>query len=353
MSLREEDLARFPTLAAIRTPRIARAIAAMLVFGILVVAAFLAFVPWVQTAYGEGRITTLDPADRVQNITALVPGRVEEWYVREGELVEAGDPIVRIVDTDPAIIDRLEAERSEAEAEIRAAEQAVRIARLDVERQRTLVAEGLAAPRDLEAAQLRVADLEARVAQSRAKLQGIDVRINRLSLQVVSAPRDGRVLQIRALDQATLVKEGDVLATFAPRQAQPVVELFVQGVDVPLVEAGRRVRLQFEGWPAVQFSGWPSIARGVFDGVVYATDDAASPNGLYRVLVLPAADRPPWPKEPAIRLGAQVRGWILMDTVTVGFELWRQLNRFPLQVTRSVSEGGLIPDGTTTAADGA
>lgn len=353
MSLREDDLVRFPTLAALRPPRVARAIGVMLLFSIVLVAAFLAFVPWVQTAYGEGRITTLDPVDRVQNITALVPGRVEEWFVHEGQMVRAGDPIVRVVDTDPGLLQRLEAERSEAEAEIRAAEQAVRIARLDVERQRTLVAEGLAAPRDLEAAQLRVADLEARVAQSRAKLQGIDVRINRLSLQVVSAPRDGRILQIRALDQATLVREGDVLATFAPRQAQPVAEIFLQGVDVPLVEPGRRVRLQFEGWPAVQFSGWPSIARGIFDGVVYAADDAASPNGLYRVLVVPAADRPPWPREPAIRLGNQVRGWVLMDTVTVGFELWRQLNRFPLQVTRSVSEGALIPDGTTLAADGA
>ena len=92
----------------------------------------------------------------------------------------------------------------------------------------------------------------------------------------------------------------------------------------------------------------------MFDGVVYATDDAASPNGLYRVLVLPAADRPPWPQEPAIRLGGQVRGWVLMETVSVGFELWRQLNRFPLQVTRSVSEGGLISSATpTTGSDGA
>lgn len=354
MSLREEDFARFPTLSSIRVPGMGRAIATMLVVTLVVVSAFLAFVPWVQTAYGEGRITTLDPADRVQNISALVAGRVEEWYVLEGELVEAGDPIVRIVDTDPDILARLDAERTQAEAEIRAAEQAVKIARLDVDRQRMLVAEGLAAPRDLEAAQIRVTDLEARLAQSRAKLQGIDTRINRLSLQVVVAPRDGRILQIRALDQATLVKEGDVLATFAPRQSQPVVELFVQGVDVPLIEAGRRVRLEFEGWPAVQFSGWPSIARGIFDGVVYATDDAPSPNGLFRVLVLPAADRPPWPPEPAIRLGGKARGWVLMETVSVGFELWRQLNRFPLQVTRSVSEGGLIPaEGTATGTDGA
>mgnify|MGYP005836648165 CR=1 FL=1 len=353
MSLLEQDLARFRTLSSIGTPSIATTIAAMLIVALVAAGAFLAFVPWVQTAYGQGRITTLDPADRVQNISALVPGRVERWYVQEGDFVRAGDPIARISDNDPDLLDRIEAERAEAEAEIAAAEQAVRIARLDVERQRTLVSEGLAARRDLEAAEIRVADLLARVAQGRAKLQGVDIRLNRQSLQVVVAPRDGRIQKIMSLDQATLVNEGDLLATFAPRQSAPVVELFVNGVDVPLIQAGRRVRLEFEGWPAVQFSGWPSIARGIFDGVVYATDDAASANGLYRVLVLPAADRPPWPGEPAVRLGAQVRGWVLMDTVTVGFELWRQLNRFPLQGLRIIEAADGDPAGQPKAADGA
>jgi len=30
-----------------------------------------------------------------------------------------------------------------------------------------------------------------------------------------------------------------------------------------------------------------------------------------------------------IRLGANARGWILLDTVSLGFELWRLLNNFP------------------------
>ena len=36
--------------------------------------------------------------------------------------------------------------------------------------------------------------------------------------------------------------------------------------DMPMLQTGRRVRLQFEGWPALQFSGWPSIAVGTFGG---------------------------------------------------------------------------------------
>lgn len=358
-ALTPADLARFPTYAGMRVPRIAAAIAAMMLLTLASAVAFLWFVPWVQTAYGQGQVTTLSPADRVQNITALVPGRVERWYVEEGDLVAEGDPIARIADNDPQLLDRIEAERAQVEAEIAAAEQAVRVARLDVDRQRTLVAEGLAARRDLEAAEIRVADLEARVAQGRAKLQGIDIRLNRQSLQVVTAPRDGRIQRIMALDQATMVSEGAVLATFAPRQASPVVELYVDGVDVPLIHPGRRVRLEFEGWPAVQFSGWPSVARGIFDGVVRTVDDAASPNGRYRLLVVEAPDRPAWPGEPAVRLGARVRGWVLMEEVSVGFELWRQLNNFPLQGARTddATGTGMAPaapaKGSEKAADGA
>jgi hypothetical protein len=91
------------------------------------------------------------------------------------------------------------------------------------------------------------------------------------------------------------------------------------------------VRLEFEGWPAIQFSGWPSVAQGLFDGQVQSVDLAASPNGLFRVLVRQTRGKPRWPGEPYVRLGANVRAWIAMEKVSVGFELWRQLNDFPLQ----------------------
>ncbi|MFQ3594677.1 MAG: biotin/lipoyl-binding protein [Sphingomonadaceae bacterium] len=336
MSLREEDLRHFTTYAAIRTPRVPSAIALMLLAGIVLVALFLLFVPWVQTAEGRGRVTTLDPRDRIQNITTLVPGRVERWFVEEGQSVREGDPIALVTDNDPMLLDRLRAERAQVQAEIAAARQGVRVAMLDVRRMESLVAEGLAARQELEQARIRVTDLEARVAQAQAKLAGVDIRINRQDVQLVRAPRDGIIQRIMALDSATMVKEGDVLAVFAPQTTRPVVELFVDGRDVPLIFPGRRVRLEFEGWPAIQFSGWPAIARGVFDGQVHAIDAAASPNGLFRVLIVPSPDRPPWPGEPEVRLGALVRGWILMDQVTVGFELWRQLNNFPLQFTRPI-----------------
>jgi multidrug efflux pump subunit AcrA (membrane-fusion protein) len=205
-----------------------------------------------------------------------------------------------------------------------------------VTRLRTLVGEGLAARRDLETAQLKVEDLRAKLTQVRAKSAGADIRVDRQQAQIVRAPRDGVIQQMLVGDTGTFVKEGDVLITFAPSTTNEVVELFVDGRDVPFISPGRRVRLEFEGWPAVQVSGWPAIARGFFDGVVFSVDAAPAPSGLYRVLVAPAADRPAWPSEPAVRLGAKTRGWVIMDTVTLGWEIWRQLNDFPLQFQRPI-----------------
>lgn len=334
MSFRAEHLSHFKTLASIAPPRPARALAIMLAVGIIASIVFMLTVPWVQTAQGTGSVIALDPRDRVQNITALVPGRIEQWYVTDAQLVKKGDPIARVVDNDPMLLDRIRSERRQAEAEIAAAQQAMRVAQLDVDRMGQLYREGLAARRDYELAQIKVADYRAKIAANEAALNDIDIKLNRQAVQIVRAPRDGRVMRVLGADNATMVKAGDVLATFAVENSRRVVELYIDGRDVPLVRPGRRVRLEFEGWPAIQFSGWPSIAQGMFDGRVFALDVNASPNGLFRVLVEPAPDRAPWPKEPYVRLGAKVRGWVMMDTVTVGFELWRLLNDFPLQFQR-------------------
>jgi hypothetical protein len=80
----------------------------------------------------------------------------------------------------------------------------------------------------------------------------------------------------------------------------------------------------------VQFSGWPSIAFGTFPGEVLSVDPTAQTNGQFRVLVAePEETDEPWPSSRFIRFGAKVRGWILFETVPLGYELWRQLNSFP------------------------
>ena len=230
-----------------------------------------------------------------------------------------------------------------------AARQAARVAQLDVERTGTLYREGLASRRDWESAQIKVSDYQAKVAQGQGELNRIDTNIQRQSNQTIVAPRAGRIMRVKGDDSNAIIKQGDVLASFVPEESKRVVELYVDGRDISLIREGRKVRLEFEGWPAIQFSGWPSVARGLFDGQVMAVDVAASSNGLYRILVEPIPGKPAWPKEPSVRLGASVRGWVLMDTVKVWFELWRLLNDFTLQYTPPLAEAAK----TDAAAAGA
>ena len=171
------------------------------------------------------------------------------------------------------------------------------------------------------------------VAEAAAELTRVDVNLSRQSVQIVRAPRDGVILRVFAGDAATFVRAGDVVATFVPDNADRAVEMFIDGRDVALVRPGARVRLQFEGWPVVQFSGWPSIAVGTFGGEVAAVDPSAQANGRFRVLVTEDPDaETPWPDQRFVRFGSSARGWVLLETVAVGYEIWRRMNNFPAEL---------------------
>lgn len=54
------------------------------------------FLPWTQNVTGNGFVTTLTPDQRPQTIQSPIPGRIEQWHVREGDYVAKGDTILRI-----------------------------------------------------------------------------------------------------------------------------------------------------------------------------------------------------------------------------------------------------------------
>jgi multidrug efflux pump subunit AcrA (membrane-fusion protein) len=321
---------KFTTLNGIRTPRVARAIGFSLIFFIGLIVLFLTFVPWVQTASGPGKVTALNPNDRLQEINALVSGRIQEWYVRDGSRVNVGDPIVRIVDNDPQLLERLRSERQQVVANLSAAETALEIAEIDRRRMEELFDQGLAARREFEQARIRVEELRSRVAQAAAEVSRVDVKLSRQSVQIVRAPRDGTILRVNAGDAATFVSTGQVIATFVPDNVERALELYIDGRDIAITRVGAPVRIQFEGWPVIQVSGWPSKAVGTFAGRVVAIDASAQASGRFRILVEEDKDwHTPWPDQRFVRFGSKARGWVLLDTVSVGYEIWRQLNNFP------------------------
>ena len=449
-----------PALQLAGRRRHSRRFGRLLLLVLLLLPFVLAFAPWQQNLPGEGRVIEFDPVDRPMPIQARTDGVILRWHVREGQLVQAGDPIVDLADNDARILERLqeqlvageqkrdaarskrdqytlqieEAEQARRAAmqlaldEIAAAEQAVVVAEQAVAvagenvkfraiaatMWQGLVTDRIGAGIEFESAKQQLAIARAELASREAAVVGAEAQLRarqsasrrverdeQVKVQTVRANRDaaegelaeagasllraqrdlerqrqqrllapvaGFVQNLSANGQGGgFVKQSSTLAILVPRGKQMAVELYVDGNDVTFVEVGRHVRLQFEGWPAIQWVGWPSAAIGTFGGRVAFIDRFDNGTGKFRVMVLPderpfrapegpivewlrqritfakvhAAENPhAWPRDPWLRQGVRARGWIVLDQVSLGFEIWRQLNGFP----------PLLPHPTSTAA---
>lgn len=397
-----------------------RILSVLLWGGVAVTICALIFTPWQQSVQGVGRVIAYAPLERQQAIDAPISGRVQRWFVQEGDPVQKGDPIAELSDNDPEILRRLSRELTAAQTQVdaaelslqltegkiasleaerhsalenaqlkvemaherrRAAQRAVdaadaklRTAELNLRRQRILEGKGLASTRALELAELEAqtahagldgakaslrsaeAEIKAQSAELKqvssskratidstrsaleklradhAKAEGqlakVEVRFSRQKQMQIHAPRDGTILRLLSKQGTEMVKQGDPLALLVPDVASQAVELYVDGNDAPLIDPDRPVRLQFEGWPAVQFVGWPAVAVGTFPGRVAFVDAHDDGAGRFRVVVVPE-DPAEWPDGRYLRQGVRANGWVLLNQVSLGFELWRNFNGFP------------------------
>jgi len=279
------------------------------------------------------------------------------------------------LESQQAALDQAVQKREAAKQKLEAASTNREVARLQLARIERLAREGLSSQRDFELAQLsvqkavaewRTADAELRNARrsvdaariglaqkaseidakiqdieaklqkvrgeredARAKLARQETKLARQGNRIVPAPRDGTLFKILAFEGPAQVKVGDPLGIIVPNTQRRAVELWVDGNDAAWVDAGRQVRVQFEGWPAIQFAGWPGASVGTFGGTVTFIDATDDGKGNFRVVILPDETDAPWPEPELLRQGVRAKGWVLLDTVTLGFEAWRRLNGFP------------------------
>lgn len=321
----------------VQSPRVARKFAQILVALLLISILLLFLLPWQQTSMGTGRVVAFSPTERQQSIDAPVEGRIGKWFVHEGSQVKEGDLIVEISDNDPEILNRLKAERQAILARLGAAKISTQTAKINMQRQESLAVQGLSSRRSFEIAKLEHAKFLTDEANARAELSRIDVRLARQATQSVKSPRNGTILRRAAGEGSVLVKAGDSLATIVPLTESRAIELWIDGNDIALVSENRQVRLQFEGWPAIQFSGWPSVAVGTFGGKVAVIDATDSGDGRFRVLVIPGENEI-WPESRYLRQGVRAYGWIILNQVKLGYELWRRFNAFPPSITAPYSQ---------------
>ncbi len=132
---------------------------------------------------GSGYVVT---GDRYISLGVRVPGRIEEYLVDEGELVKAGQPLVRLDDRNYAAALR------EARASLHLARANLDLRRKEMARSEELRRRNVASQADLDVKQNQL-----RVAQ--AEIERLAARIAQLELDlddaVLRAPADGMVLE--------------------------------------------------------------------------------------------------------------------------------------------------------------
>lgn len=375
---------------------------------ILVTILCLIFIPWQQSVIGVGKVSVFSPMERPQTIESQIPGRIIKWHFKEGDYVKEGEVLLEIQDIDPKFLDpeilkrmnlqkqsietqriasvaaakeriiRAEQRKLSAEQDLIASKKNLETADLNLTRLTELNKKGLRSNRDLELAILdqtkaksdflsKEASLEASdrdLTISKYDLQKVnaetdqnvlklDIELNNIKTRIIQrsikAPLKGQLVRIIKPGAGQTVNASEELCIIAPETKDQAVELFISDFDAPLVSLGRKVRLQFAGWPALQFTGWPSIAVGTFGGVISVIDAVDDGRSRYRLLIKPDLELikngkdEPWPLSKHLRPGTEVIGWVQLDTVPLGYELWRQFNAFPPTIQREViqTEGKL------------
>ncbi len=76
-----------------------------IIVGVSILAIITLFLPWTQNISGSGAVTTLRPDQRPQTIHSAIAGRIEKWYVKEGDFVRKGDTILFISETKEEYLD--------------------------------------------------------------------------------------------------------------------------------------------------------------------------------------------------------------------------------------------------------
>lgn len=394
------------------------------------------FIPWTQNVRAPGSVTTLKPDQRPQTIHSVIAGRIEKWFVQEGDFVAKGDTILFISEIkddyfDPNLLSRTQEQLTAKEMSVKSYMEKVKaldnqidalvqtaelklkqaknkykqsqlkvvadsmdyqaykvnfdIATTQFERFQGLYDKGLKSLTDLEnkrnsmqKAQAEMIAGENKLLTSRNEMINAEVELVsiqaqyrddiakaesekftalssmydaeavvtklqnqymnysvRTGLYYITAPQDGYVTQAIQVGLGETIKEGASIVSIMPYDYELAVAMYIKPIDLPLLEKGAPVRIQFDGWPAIVFSGWPNTSYGTYGGKIFAIDNFISDNGKYRVLVAPDPEDHEWPT--ALRVGAGTNNMLLLKDVPIWYELWRQINGFPPDYYKPVS----------------
>jgi multidrug resistance efflux pump len=75
--------------------------------------ALVLLLPWTQNIKSKGLVSTLSPNQRPQQINSIIAGRIEKWYIQDGQKVQKGDTLLQISEIkeeylDASLLDRVD-----------------------------------------------------------------------------------------------------------------------------------------------------------------------------------------------------------------------------------------------------
>ena len=431
------DRSSLDSLQRVESRRSGRVLLRLLVV-FSVIGLIVLFLPWTQNIRALGKVTTLQPNQRPQDVQTIIGGQIEEWYVREGDFVEAGDTILHLTETkdeyfDDNLLDRTATQVKAKEMSVQSyqskvialddqmnalrqsgalkTEQAInkiRQAELKVmsdsidlqatrlntqvladqyERMEELYEQGLKSLTDLENRRVKYQEAQAKLISAENKLLSsrndlINAQVDRNAIQAklrddlakassdqfsalsgrfeaeagvaklenqysnyqrrtdlyfLVAPQAGYVTQILSAGIGENLSAGERVLTIMPSEYELAVEIYVRPIDMPLLQLGQAVNIQFDGWPSIVFDGWPNTSYGTYRGNIVAIDRIINASGQYRIMAAPDPEDEDWPD--ALRVGAGSSNLILLNDVPLWYEIWRKINGFPpdLYTTQSAS----------------
>lgn len=315
-----------------------------------------------KAALDQTRKAALERADQLDH-------RIKEMQ----KLVKAAVPsaTARVVEAESKV--------REAMQKVEAAKIAVATAELNVDRHKQLAEQGLVSQRELEltiqAAIATKADLEgaqaglkaaqqammalsygkeqvsaevlqrlmeaeaardgsyAEAAKAANELADVELRLSNATQRRLAghiyAPVDGTVVRMTQVGPGETVKQGDRLVRISPTSMDKAIEMVADGIDAPLLNVGRKVRLLFYGIPAIPLPAWPEVMAGTYGGIIKVIDQVDDGKGNFRFWVVPDPEDRPWPDQAHVRQGTKTMGWVILNRVPLWYELWRRFNLFP------------------------
>jgi len=198
------------------------------------------------------------------DLSAHVVAKVEKVFVKEGQEVTAGEPVVELEqDTFKAAVDSWRAQRRQAQAAAKQAEVELADAQTRMKRMHRLIDEGIVATEDVESADLRRDSAALQLEQAKDQVEytqaNLDKALDDLGKTIIYSPIDGRVVSMTA-EVGEVVVSGLMnnpatrIATIADL-SELLAKLDVDENEIVAVQLGQPVTVKVDAVTDREFTG--------------------------------------------------------------------------------------------------